>query len=169
LRRITEQLGEVIRRHAGVAKDPLLDVVGLLELNCRNVKNVLQKARHVLPRLFVGLFPKKRKEMPTGNLRQLVDAFDTLKDPMLQLKLSSMKRCVKGMVSLALSHGKDVNWEKVRSSHARCPKEMKEFFSEAKKYAPNLVSLILPTPTPATTAPSSSTPLAPDSTPSEVS
>jgi hypothetical protein len=60
-----------------------LDAVGLLESNCKNVKNVLQKARHVLPRLFVGLFPKKRKEMPMGNLRQLVDAFDTLEDPTL--------------------------------------------------------------------------------------
>jgi hypothetical protein len=73
------------------------------------------------------------------------------------------------MVSLDLSHGEDVNWEKVSSSHAGCPKEMKEFFSEAKKYAPNLVSLILPTPTPATAAPSSSAPPASDSTPSKVS
>jgi hypothetical protein len=32
------------------------------------------------------------------------------------------------MVALALSHGQDVDWEKVSSSHARCPKEMKEFF-----------------------------------------
>jgi hypothetical protein len=37
----------------------------------------------VLPRLFVGLFLKKRKEIPTGNLRKLVEAFDTLDDPTL--------------------------------------------------------------------------------------
>jgi Fe2+ transport system protein B len=38
-----EQLGEVIRLCAGEAKDPLLDVVGLLESNYRNVRNVLQR------------------------------------------------------------------------------------------------------------------------------
>jgi hypothetical protein len=56
-----KQLGEVIRLHEGEAKDPLLDSVGLLDSNYRNVRNVLQKTRHVLPRLFVGLFSKKRK------------------------------------------------------------------------------------------------------------
>jgi hypothetical protein len=78
-----EQLGEVIRLRAGDAKAPLLDVVGLLESNFRIFKSVLQHTRHVLPRLFAGLFPKKRKEMPTSNLRKLVEAFDTLKDPTL--------------------------------------------------------------------------------------
>jgi hypothetical protein len=55
------------------------------------------------------LFPKKKKEMPTGNLRKLIDAFDFLKDPTLQLKLSSVKRGVEGAVALALYHGKDVD------------------------------------------------------------
>jgi hypothetical protein len=44
--------------------------------------------------MFVGLITKKKKEMPTSNLRKLVDALDTLEDPTLQLKLSSMKRGV---------------------------------------------------------------------------
>jgi hypothetical protein len=70
---------------------------------------------------------------------------------------------------LALSHGENVDWEIVSSSHARRPEEMKEFFSEAKKYTPNLVSLILPALTPSTAAPSSSAPPAPDSTHSKVS
>jgi hypothetical protein len=43
------------------------------------------------------------------------------------------------MVALALSHGKNVDWEKVSSSHAQHPEEMKEFFSEAKKYASNVL------------------------------
>jgi hypothetical protein len=29
------------------------------------------------------LFPKKKKDMPTGNLRKLIEAFDTLEDPTL--------------------------------------------------------------------------------------
>jgi hypothetical protein len=73
-------------------------------------------------------------------------------------QLSSVKRGVEGMVALALSHGEDVDWEKVSSSRARCPEEMKDFFLEVKKYAPNLVSLILPTPTPSTATPLSSAP-----------
>jgi hypothetical protein len=37
----------------------------------------------MLPRLFVGLFPKKKDEMLVGNLRNLVEAFDTLEDLVL--------------------------------------------------------------------------------------
>jgi hypothetical protein len=54
----------------------------------------------VLPHLFVGLFPKKKKDMSVGNLRNLVHAFDTLEDPVLQLKLSSMRRGVEGTIAL---------------------------------------------------------------------
>jgi hypothetical protein len=68
-----------------------------------------------------------------------------------------------------MSHGENFDWEKVSLSHARGPLEMKEFFKEAKKYSPNLVSLILHVPSSSTAAPSSSSPPAPDSTPSEVS
>jgi hypothetical protein len=65
------------------AKDPLLDSVDILESNWRIVRDVLQQTRHVLPHLFVGLFPKKKDEMPVGNLRKLVEAFDTLEDLVL--------------------------------------------------------------------------------------
>jgi hypothetical protein len=47
--------------------------------------------------------------MPVGNLRNLVQAFDTLEDPMLQLKLSSVRRGVEGMIALTQSHGEDVD------------------------------------------------------------
>jgi hypothetical protein len=46
--------------------------------------------------LFVELFSKKKKEMPSGNLRQLVEAFDALEDPTLALKRSSIRRGVIG-------------------------------------------------------------------------
>jgi hypothetical protein len=39
-----EQLGEVIKLRAGLAKDPLLDAIGVLESNYRNARNVLQKS-----------------------------------------------------------------------------------------------------------------------------
>jgi hypothetical protein len=95
----TKQLGEIIKLHLDSAKDPLLDTVDVLESNWKNVRHVLQRARHMLPRLFVRLFPKKKGEMPVGNLRRLVEAFDTLEDHVLQLKLSSVKRGVEGMIS----------------------------------------------------------------------
>jgi hypothetical protein len=63
----------------------------------------------VLPRLYAGLFPKKKEEMPMDNLRKLVEAFDTLEDPTLRLKLSSVRRGVEATIALALSHGKDVD------------------------------------------------------------
>jgi hypothetical protein len=122
----------------------------------------------MLPSLFVELFPRKKKDMPTTNLRKLVEAFDTLEDPTLQLKRSSMTRGAKAMVALAMSHGEEVDWEKVSSFHARGLEEMKGFFSEAKKYSPNLVSLILNVLTSSTGAPSTSVPPSTHPTPSEV-
>jgi hypothetical protein len=78
-----EQLAEVMKLHLESAKEPLLDSVNVLELNWRNVRDVLQQTRHVLPPLFVGLFLKKKDEMPVDNFRKLVEAFDTLEDPVL--------------------------------------------------------------------------------------
>jgi hypothetical protein len=95
-----KKLGEIMKLHLESAKDPLLDSVDVFESNWRNVRDVLQQTRHVLPRLFIRLFPKKKDEMPVGNLRKLVEAIDTLEDPILQLKLSSMKRGVEGTIAL---------------------------------------------------------------------
>jgi hypothetical protein len=108
--------------------------------------------------MFVGLFPKKRNEMPTNNLRKLVAAFDTIEDPVRVMKLTSVKRGVEGAIALAQSHGEEVDWEKVGSSYASPLAEMTEFFKKAKEYTPKLVSLILPAPTPSTSAPGSSLP-----------
>jgi hypothetical protein len=47
----------------------LLDSVDVLGSNWRVVRDVLQQTHHVLPRLFIGLFPKKKAEMPVDNLK----------------------------------------------------------------------------------------------------
>jgi hypothetical protein len=107
--------------------------------------------------MFVGLFLRKSDELHAGNLSKLVEAFNTIEDPILAMKLTSVKRGVEGTIALAQSHGEEVNWEKVGSSYARPPTE-KEFFNKAKEYAPELVSLILPAPTPSTPAPGTSAP-----------
>jgi hypothetical protein len=112
--------------------------------------------------MFVRLSPRKKDELPAGNLRKVVKAFDTIEDPVLAMKLTSVKWVIEGTIALTQSHGAEVDWEKVGSSYAQPPAEMKEFFKKAKDYAPRLVSLILPAPTPSTSepgtfAPSSST------------
>jgi hypothetical protein len=45
----------------------------------------------VLTRIFVGLCPKKREEMPGDNLQKPLEAFDTLEDPVLAMKCTSVK------------------------------------------------------------------------------
>jgi hypothetical protein len=83
-----EQLGEVMKLCLECAKDPLLDSVDILESNWRIVRDILQRSSHVLPHLFVGLFLRKKDELSVGNLRKLVKAFDTIEDPVLQMKHS---------------------------------------------------------------------------------
>jgi hypothetical protein len=99
-REVAEQLGEVVKLRPECAKDSLLDSVDVLESNWRIVRDILQQTRHLLPRLFVGLFPKKKDELLVSNLRKLVEAFNTLEDPVLQKKLSSVKQGVKRTIAL---------------------------------------------------------------------
>jgi hypothetical protein len=139
-------------------KDPLLVAVDLLESNWKLDQDVLQLTRRVLMRIFVGLWPKKKEEMPVDNLRKLVGAFDTLKDPMLTMKRTSVKQGVEGAIALAQSHGEKVDWENISSSRARPLSEMLGFFKKAKEYAPGILSHITPSAASSTSAPVSSTP-----------
>jgi hypothetical protein len=126
-----------------------------------------EHTRHVLTHLFFEFFPQKKDDVPTTNLKRLVDAFDTIKDPTLQLKWLSVKRGAKGTMALSLSHGEQVDCAKVSSSQDCNPSEMKKFFIEAKKYSERIVEFILPEPSSA--APTSDAPPPPKSAPSEVS
>jgi hypothetical protein len=58
----------------------------------------------VLVCIFAGFWPKKRGEMPGENLKKLIEAFDTVEDPVLALK-----RGVEGAIALAQSHGEEVD------------------------------------------------------------
>jgi hypothetical protein len=116
--------------------------------------------------MFVGLWLKKKAEMLVDNLKNLAEAFDTLEDPVLTMKVRSVKWGVEGAIALAQSHGEEVDWEKVSSSHARPLLELLGFFEKAKKYAPGIASIITPsaaslTPIPSslTSVPSASMPL----------
>jgi hypothetical protein len=108
--------------------------------------------------MFVGLWPKKRADMPADDLKKLVATYDTVKDPILAMESRSAKRGVKGAIALAQSHGEEVNWEKVSSSRARPLSELLGFFEKAKKYAPGIISIITPSAASSTSTPTSSTP-----------
>jgi hypothetical protein len=88
------------------------------------------------------LWPKKKADVP--DLKNLAKAFDTDDDHILTMKGLSLKRGAKGAIAFAYAHGEEVNWKKVSSSAGHPRLELKPFFERAKKYAPNIVSMIFP-------------------------
>jgi hypothetical protein len=153
-----KKIGESLKLWQPDTEDPLLAAVDLVESNWKLVQNVLQLTRRVLIRIFGGLWPKKKEDMPVDNLWKLLKAFDAPEDPVLAMKCTSVKRGVEGASALAQSHGEEVDWEKISSSHARPLSVMLGFFKKAKEYAPGIVSLITPLAASSTAAPGSSTP-----------
>jgi hypothetical protein len=124
--------------------DPLLTAVNLLEANWISIQETFELVSRVLSRLFVGLWPKKKAEVPKDNLENLAKSFDKIEDPTLQLKGLSLKRGAKGAIALSFAHGADFDWEKVSSPHGRTRDEIKVFFEKAKKLAPALAAIISP-------------------------
>jgi hypothetical protein len=105
--------------------------------------------------MFVGLWPKKKAEVPNNDLRKLAEAFDTTDDPVLQLKGLSLKRGAEGAIALSYAHSADFDWEKVSSPHGHTRSELKAFFEKAKKFVPAIVLIISPS---AASATASTTP-----------
>jgi hypothetical protein len=148
--------------------DPLMTTVNLLEANWISIQETFELVSHVLSRLFVGLWPKKRETVPKDNLMNLAKSFDTTKYPTLQPKGLSLKRGAEGAIALSFAHGTDFDWEKVSSLHGRTRDEMKAFFEKAKKLAPALVTIISPSAaSTASAAPPVAEDLAPPSTAGE--
>jgi hypothetical protein len=147
--------------------------VGVLEANCTLAIDILSRTRNVCSRLFGIFFPKKKKIMPE-HLGRLVDTFDTPEDPTLLLKRSSTEIGAKVTMALTMSHGENVDWDKVSSSMAKDDNRkvlsIKAFLEEAKKYYSKMTALILLDDVPSTSvAPSSSATPAPAATHAEVS
>jgi hypothetical protein len=126
--------------------------VNLLEANWISVHEIFELVSRVLTRIFVGLWPKQRAEVPDNDLRKLAKAFNTPDDPILLMKGHSLKRGAEGAIALSYAHGEEVNWEKVSSSRGRPLSELKVFFEKAKRYAPGIVSMISPSAASATSA-----------------
>jgi hypothetical protein len=118
--------------------------VTLLKANWISVQEIFELANRVLTRMFVGLWPKQKAEVPVNDLKKLAQAFNTTDDPILQLKGLSLKRGVEGAIAFSYAHGADFNWEKVSSPHGCTRSELKAFFEKAKKFAPTIVSIISP-------------------------
>jgi hypothetical protein len=140
-------------------------VVNLLELHWISVQEVLEVTRRVLTRFFVGLWLKKKADMPATDLKKLAAVFDTAEDPVLLMKGRSVKRGTEGAIALAYSHGEEVNWEKVSSSRGRPISELRGFFEKAKKYALGIMSIITPSAASSTSTPIPSTPASSGSMP----
>jgi hypothetical protein len=64
-------------------EDPLMAVVNLLELNWISIQEVLELTHHVLTRIFVGFWPKKKANMPADDLKKLATVFNIAEDPIL--------------------------------------------------------------------------------------
>jgi hypothetical protein len=126
--------------------------VNLLEANWISVQEIFELVSHVLTRIFIGLWPKQRAEVPDNDLKKLAKAFDTPDDPILLMKGLSLKRGAEGAIALSYAHGEEINWEKVSSSRGRSLSELKAFFEKVKRYAPGIVSMISPLVASATSA-----------------
>jgi hypothetical protein len=152
--------------HTGVSSAPLqpdddtlMAAVNLLESNWISIQEIFELASRVLTRIFVGLWPKQKADVPAADLKKLAMSFNTPKDPILLMKSRSVKRGAEGAIALTYAHGEEVNWEKVSSSRGRPLSELRGFFEKAKKYAPGIVSIISPSAASSTSAtPVSSTP-----------
>jgi hypothetical protein len=112
---LAEKIGVSLAPLQPVDEYPLMAAVNLLELHWISVQEVLEVTRRMLTQFFVGLWLKKKADMPTDDLKKLAVVFDIAEDPILSMKSRSVKRGAEGPIALAYSHGKEVNWEKVSS------------------------------------------------------
>jgi hypothetical protein len=74
--------------------------VNLLEANWISIQEIFELASRVLARIFVGLWPKQKAEVPDTDLKKLAKAFDTPDDPILLMKGRSVKRGAEGAIAL---------------------------------------------------------------------
>jgi hypothetical protein len=121
-----------------------MTAVNLLESNWISIQEIFELVNRVLTRIFIGLWPKQKADMPTDDLRKLAKVFDTPEDPILLMKSRSVKRGTEGAIALTYAHGEEVDWEKVSSSHGRPLSELRNFFEKAKKYASGIMSIVSP-------------------------
>jgi hypothetical protein len=104
-----EKIGVSLAPLQPVDEDPLMAAVNLLELHWISIQEVLELTRRVLTWIFVGLWPKKKVDLPVVDLKKLAAVFDTAEDPILSIKSRSVKQGAEGAIALAYSHGEEVD------------------------------------------------------------
>jgi hypothetical protein len=62
-----------------------MTAVNLLKANWISIQETFELVSRVLTRMFVGLWPTKKAEVPNSNLKKLAEPFNTTDDPVLQL------------------------------------------------------------------------------------
>jgi hypothetical protein len=62
--------------------------VNLLKSNWISIQEIFGLASRVLTRIFVGLWPKQKADVPTADLKKLAAAFDTPDDEGLTRQMS---------------------------------------------------------------------------------
>jgi hypothetical protein len=92
----------------GWGKDPLLDVVEVLEANYVLVHNLFTDMRGAFSRLYGILFPKKKKEM-TEKRAKLVEVFNADEDSTVDLKWNATEIGAEIAIALAMSHKEKVD------------------------------------------------------------
>jgi hypothetical protein len=60
-----------------------MTVVNLLEANWISIQEIFELVSRVLRRMFIGLWPKQKEEVPNNDVKKLAKAFDTTDDPVL--------------------------------------------------------------------------------------
>jgi hypothetical protein len=102
--------------HTGVSSeslqpddDPLMTAVNLLELNWISIQEIFVLVNCMLTRIFVGLWPKQKADMPADDLRKLAKVFDSPEDLILLMKSRSVKRGAEGAIALTYAHGEEVD------------------------------------------------------------
>jgi hypothetical protein len=83
--------------------------VNLLESNWISIQEIFELASRVLTRIFIGLWPKQKADVPAANLKKLATVFNTPEDPILLMNSRSVKRGVEGAIALTYAHGEEVN------------------------------------------------------------
>jgi hypothetical protein len=58
-----------------------MTAVNLLKANWISIQEIFELVSRVLTWMFVGLWPKKKAEVPNNDLKKLADAFDRLTTP----------------------------------------------------------------------------------------
>jgi hypothetical protein len=89
--------------------DPLLAAVNLLESNWISIQEIFELASRMLTRIFIGLWPKQKADVPAADLKKLATVFDTPEDHILLMKGRSVKRGAEGAIALTYAHGAEVN------------------------------------------------------------